>query len=83
MVSLDDGGLHPIGAVKLLTCGHHVVLGLDKSTTARKLVHLLLADPLASAEPWEEQLEQSLEGNGQSIVIRYSNTTITSEQTLI
>ena len=35
----------------------HTVLGINKSTTARKVVRLLLADSLKEEETWERQLE--------------------------
>jgi hypothetical protein len=47
-----------------------LVLGLDKTTTARKLVRLLIADPLGAAEPWEEQLEQVADNDGGGLLIR-------------
>lgn len=48
-----------------------VVLGLDTSATARKLVRLLLADPLGDAQLWEQQLEGATPDGGESLLIRW------------
>ena len=50
------------------------VLGLDVSTTARRLVRLLLADALLSREPWEEQLLSESEDFPQGLLIRYGES---------
>lgn len=41
----------------------HSVLGINKSTTARKVVRLLLADSLKQEENWERQLELQEDSN--------------------
>ncbi|KAJ5177189.1 uncharacterized protein N7482_003066, partial [Penicillium canariense] len=47
------------------------VLGLDNTEAARKLVRLLLADPLGPRENWEDILESSDSGPSQGLLIRY------------
>ncbi|KAI9830351.1 MAG: hypothetical protein M1819_005732 [Sarea resinae] len=47
------------------------VLGLDGQEAARKVVRVLLADPLAGEGQWETQLESSDVGDSPGLVIRY------------
>ncbi|KAI1615298.1 hypothetical protein EDD36DRAFT_185420 [Exophiala viscosa] len=47
------------------------VLGLNVQATARRLVRLLLADPLSDAERWEEQILDPNADYSQGVIIRY------------
>ncbi|KAJ5637125.1 hypothetical protein N7490_007004 [Penicillium lividum] len=47
------------------------VLGLDNADSARKLVRLLLADPLGPREDWEDTLETYDSDPSQGLLIRY------------
>ncbi|KAJ5649326.1 uncharacterized protein N7484_003049 [Penicillium longicatenatum] len=47
------------------------VLGLDNADSARKLVRLLLADPLGPREDWEDTLETYESDPSQGLLIRY------------
>ncbi|KAJ5912755.1 hypothetical protein N7504_001638 [Penicillium tannophilum] len=47
------------------------VLGLDNAGSARKLVRLLLADPLGPREDWEDTLEAYESDPSQGLLIRY------------
>lgn len=49
------------------------VLSLGDQRAARRLVRLLLADPLADKGSWEDELEQSGSGNGQAVLLRYGD----------
>ncbi|KAK8238660.1 hypothetical protein HDK77DRAFT_274840 [Phyllosticta capitalensis] len=49
------------------------VLSLGDQRAAKRLVRLLLADPLADKGAWEEELEKSASGNGQAILLRYGD----------
>lgn len=48
-----------------------LVLGLDNAEPARKLVRLLLADPLVPREGWEEILESYDSDPARGLLIRY------------
>lgn len=50
-------------------CG--LVLGLDNADAARKLVRLLLADPLGPRESWEDILEGYGSDPSRGLLIRY------------
>ncbi|KAL4896011.1 hypothetical protein BDV59DRAFT_171831 [Aspergillus ambiguus] len=50
------------------------VLGLNDATAARRLVHLLLADPLTPREPWEDALEAYDADTSRGLLIRYGET---------
>ncbi|GAB1215719.1 hypothetical protein ATERTT37_004913 [Aspergillus terreus] len=50
------------------------VLGLNDATAARKLVHLLLADPLTPREAWEDALEAYDADTSRGLLIRYGDT---------
>ncbi|KAG2414495.1 hypothetical protein HFD88_003686 [Aspergillus terreus] len=50
------------------------VLGLNDATAARKLVHLLLADPLTPREAWEDALEAYDADTSRGLLIRYGET---------
>src|SRR2546423_4351426 len=45
------------------------ILGLNISTTARRLVRILLADPLTAEERWEKQLLSESEDFSQGLLI--------------
>ncbi|KAJ5794974.1 hypothetical protein N7457_001573 [Penicillium paradoxum] len=47
------------------------VLGLNDATSARKLVRLLLADPLVPREGWEDLLDQYDADSSRGLLIRY------------
>jgi hypothetical protein len=48
-----------------------LVLGLSNSQeSARKLVKVLLADPLSEEGPWEKQLEDPESDDGRGLLIR-------------
>ncbi|KAJ5223390.1 hypothetical protein N7468_007932 [Penicillium chermesinum] len=47
------------------------VLGLDTTESARRLVRLLLADPLGDREEWEEVLEDYRSDSTEGLLIRY------------
>ncbi|KAB8233177.1 hypothetical protein BDV23DRAFT_157613 [Aspergillus alliaceus] len=47
------------------------VLGLNDATAARKLVRLLLADPLSTKESWEDALDAYDSDPTQGLLIRY------------
>lgn len=47
------------------------VLGLNDATAARKLVRLLLADPLNPKEDWEDILDPYNEDTSRGLLIRY------------
>ncbi|KAJ5775373.1 uncharacterized protein N7511_000384 [Penicillium nucicola] len=47
------------------------VLGLNDATSARKLVRLLLADPLTPRETWEDILESYDADSSRGLLIRY------------
>ncbi|KAK7545169.1 uncharacterized protein J3D65DRAFT_51391 [Phyllosticta citribraziliensis] len=49
------------------------VLSLGDQRAAKRLVRLLLADPLADKGSWEDELEQSGSGNGQAVLLRYGD----------
>ncbi|KAK8154042.1 hypothetical protein BKA80DRAFT_243335 [Phyllosticta citrichinensis] len=49
------------------------VLSLGDQTAAKRLVRLLLADPLADKGSWEDELEQSGSGTGQAVLLRYGD----------
>ncbi|KAJ6110751.1 hypothetical protein N7486_002986 [Penicillium sp. IBT 16267x] len=48
-----------------------IVLGLDNADSARKLVRLLLADPLSPRENWEDTLEAYDSDPSPGLLIRY------------
>lgn len=48
------------------------VLGLNRQAAARRLVQLLLADPLASEQSWERQIDTVGENDGRGLLIRYA-----------
>ncbi|CAG7929106.1 unnamed protein product [Penicillium olsonii] len=50
------------------------VLGLNDATSARKLVRLLLADPLTPRENWEDILESYDADTSRGLLIRYGET---------
>lgn len=50
---------------------HRLVLGLDNADSARKLVRLLLADPLRPREDWEDLLEGFDSDPSRGLLIRY------------
>lgn len=50
-----------------------LVLGLNDATSARKLVRLLLADPLAPREGWEDILESYDADSSRGLLIRYEH----------
>ncbi|KAL5359478.1 hypothetical protein BJX96DRAFT_58446 [Aspergillus floccosus] len=50
------------------------VLGLNDATAARKLVQLLLADPLTPRETWEDALEAYDADTSRGLLIRYGET---------
>lgn len=47
------------------------VLGLNDATAARKLIRLLLADPLNPKEDWEDILDSYDEDTSRGLLIRY------------
>jgi hypothetical protein len=47
------------------------VLGLNDVTAARRLVRLLLADPLSPREPWEDVLDSEDADMSRGLLIRY------------
>lgn len=49
---------------------YDLVLGLDNADSARKLVRLLLADPLSPRESWEDTLEGYESDPSQGLLIR-------------
>ena len=49
-----------------------IVLGLNDATAARKLVRLLLADPLNTRESWEDALDAYDSDPTQGLLIRYA-----------
>lgn len=51
--------------------GFCTVLGLGGQAGARRLVRILLADPLAPKQPWEKQLDTIGEDDGRGLLIRY------------
>lgn len=48
------------------------VLGLNRQEAARRVVRLLLADPLASEQSWERQIDTVGENDGRGLLIRYA-----------
>lgn len=64
---LRDNGGEGSGGVNLC-----LVLGLNDTTAARRLVRLLLSDPLAPKEGWEDVLKGSDADISQGLVIRYA-----------
>ncbi|KZF20405.1 hypothetical protein L228DRAFT_250090 [Xylona heveae TC161] len=50
------------------------VLGLNDQSSARRLVRLLLADPLAAEGDWEKELEKIHREDGRGLLIRYGET---------
>lgn len=48
-----------------------LVLGLNDATAARKLVRLLLADPLTPRGSWEDILDNYDADTSQGLLIRY------------
>lgn len=49
------------------------VLGLGSQRSAQRLARLLLADPLASAESWEKQLERTDEEDDRAVLLKYGS----------
>ncbi|KAK8208087.1 hypothetical protein IWZ01DRAFT_520613 [Phyllosticta capitalensis] len=49
------------------------VLSLGDQRAAKRLVRLLLADPLADKGAWEEELEKNASANGQAILLRHGD----------
>lgn len=47
-----------------------IVLGLDDTVSARRLVRLLLADPLSPREKWEDTLEGFGSDRSQGLLVR-------------
>lgn len=47
------------------------VLGLNVQETARRLVRLLLADPLEDEGPWEKQMVDQRADSSQGLIVRY------------
>jgi hypothetical protein len=58
-----------------LTFSPFSVLGLDNADSARKLVRLLLADPLSQRESWEDILEDYDADPLRGLLIRYGEIT--------
>lgn len=52
------------------------MLGLDSADSARKLVRLLLADPLGPREGWEDVLDGYDADPARGVLIRYELDTI-------
>jgi hypothetical protein len=48
-----------------------LVLGLNDAASARKLVRLLLADPLSPRETWEDILDSYDADSSRGLLIRY------------
>lgn len=58
----------------MLTCFLlDIVLGLNDAISARRLVRLLLADPLRPRESWENVLDNYDPSTSQGLLIRYDN----------
>ena len=51
----------------------NLVLGLNDATSARKLVRLLLADPLSPRENWEDILDSYDADSSRGLLIRYEH----------
>lgn len=49
----------------------NIVLGLNDAASARKLVRLLLADPLTPREKWEDILDSYDADSSRGLLIRY------------
>jgi hypothetical protein len=49
----------------------NIVLGLNDASSARKLVRLLLADPLTPRENWEDILDSYDADSSRGLLIRY------------
>ena len=47
-----------------------LVLGLGNQQLTRRLVRLLLADPLGKEEEWERQLDSAENDDGRAILLR-------------
>jgi hypothetical protein len=52
----------------------NIVLGLNDATSARKLVRLLLADPLTPRENWEDILDSYDTDSSRGLLIRYGQS---------
>lgn len=63
--------LQILGIKLLILTILRTVLGLDTAESARKLVHLLLADPLGEREAWEDIIEESRSDSTRGLLIRY------------
>jgi hypothetical protein len=50
-----------------------LVLGLNDAVSARKLVRLLLADPLSPREAWEDILDSYDADSSRGLLIRYES----------
>lgn len=50
------------------------MLGLNDTNAARRLVRLLLSDPLSSREDWEDMLEGYEADTSRGLLIRYCNS---------
>lgn len=59
------------------------VLGLNDATAARKLVRLLLADPLNPKEDWEDILDPYNEDTSRGLLIRYGEVSETIHNDLL
>ncbi|KAB8076494.1 hypothetical protein BDV29DRAFT_170063 [Aspergillus leporis] len=59
------------------------VLGLNDATAARKLVRLLLADPLNTRESWEDALDAYDSDPSQGLLIRYGDVSETIPNNLL
>ncbi|BCR94775.1 uncharacterized protein AKAW2_11821A [Aspergillus luchuensis] len=59
------------------------VLGLNDATAARRLVRLLLADPLNSRESWEDALDAYGEDTERGLLIRYGEVSETIPNDLL
>ncbi|KAE8152526.1 hypothetical protein BDV25DRAFT_65668 [Aspergillus avenaceus] len=59
------------------------VLGLNDATAARKLVRLLLADPLNSRESWEDALNAYDANTSRGLLIRYGDVSETIPNNLL
>ncbi|KAF7130945.1 hypothetical protein CNMCM5793_003880 [Aspergillus hiratsukae] len=59
------------------------VLGLNDATAARRLVRLLLADPLSSREPWEDVLDSDDADMSRGLLIRYGDVSETIPNDLL
>ena len=55
------------------------VLGLNGLQGPSRLVRVLLADPLAPEQRWEQQLDFPVDDDGRGILIRYVHVEIGSE----